>query len=873
MTRRLPRIPRLDWRHRFRDRLLLAMLVVSLGPLAIFAGVVVADLGSISRSTVDEANRSIFADQVDSHQHQLGSAAVQFQEKIGGVENQLRALRDRAGETLGKPQPPFPRPFSDFGRLHVLRPEGTDYTVVAAKPALRPAFDPARAAADAGATITLVDGLDKVLTADPSILRIWIADTDDAVVTTIPVLVDDRLRALDAEQLLNGDAGVFSATARDLTATPGSAPSWSEQERPGGGGALQVRWTDVYPTWKPGEVAVTAWLVVTASGHHYKLGFDIGVRQLVSGLVDNSLSGYTNGYGLLLSSGNRLLGLAGDLGAKDFGLARDWIGTSLPLTGDRGLRDGLLGIEQTGRATALAATLGDTEREFFTAAIVPTGWVLVTSVPKATLLPSAAEQPGLSRGIETGVRRILVHVIPVAVLLCALAFILATLMARRLVGPVGALTVAAERLADHPEEAVPPQGDDEVGLLATSLERMRGEVNASRDAILAAARELEGRVADRTTELRARNEELVALNNLAGSLTRSLDRGTLVADALEALRAMVPVLAGRGYGVTDGQPTLLSQWSESGAPAVADELTAAATLAIATRGLAMRPGPRGGTLVGLPLGAGAAPLGVLAVLIAPGWQLGGRTRALLGAVADQVGLALRTAQLSAEGRELAVLEERTRLAREIHDTLAQQLTAIVLQLEAAEAFVGRDRDRDRARAVVVAARDLARSALHEARRSVWNLRPAPLEATGLVAAIQLEADRWEARSGIRARVRSHGLPVPLSLAPQAEVALFRIVQEALSNVARHSGASRVDISIELDDTGLGLVIGDDGAGLDASRRENPGSFGLVSMAERARLVGGTLEIRSAPGAGTRLHVRVPLGENVDAGGDATQVPA
>jgi signal transduction histidine kinase len=122
-------------------------------------------------------------------------------------------------------------------------------------------------------------------------------------------------------------------------------------------------------------------------------------------------------------------------------------------------------------------------------------------------------------------------------------------------------------------------------------------------------------------------------------------------------------------------------------------------------------------------------------------------------------------------------------------------------------------------------------------------------------------------------VRSHGLPVPLSLAPQAEVALFRIVQEALSNVARHSGASRVDISIELDDTGLGLVISDDGAGLDASRRENPGSFGLVSMAERARLVGGTLEIRSAPGGGTRLQVRVPLGENVDAGGDATRVPA
>jgi two-component system, NarL family, sensor kinase len=238
-------------------------------------------------------------------------------------------------------------------------------------------------------------------------------------------------------------------------------------------------------------------------------------------------------------------------------------------------------------------------------------------------------------------------------------------------------------------------------------------------------------------------------------------------------------------------------------------------------------------------------------------ELEARTRTLLRGVGDLVGLALRTARLSAEGRELAVLEERTRLAREIHDTLAQQLTGIVLQLEAAEVFL--DRDQARARQVVVGARDQARSALAEARRSVWDLRPAPLEQTGLAAAVSHEARQWQARTGIAARVRTHGLPSPLSLDPQSEVALFRIVQEALANAARHSHAGRVDIRIELRGGVLRLGIRDDGDGFDAQALP-PGCFGLVGMAERARLAGATLEVDSTPGAGTRVSVRLPLAE-------------
>jgi two-component system NarL family sensor kinase len=262
-------------------------------------------------------------------------------------------------------------------------------------------------------------------------------------------------------------------------------------------------------------------------------------------------------------------------------------------------------------------------------------------------------------------------------------------------------------------------------------------------------------------------------------------------------------------------------------------------------------------LVGIPFAASEGDLGALVVACRPRTHLGERTRTLLGAVSDQVALALRAAQLAAEGRELAVLEERTRLAREIHDTLAQQLTAIVLQLEAAEAYV--ERSPGRAESLVVTARDLARSALQEARRSVWDLRPAPLEATGLVAALDREVRRWSQHSGITARLRADRLPNPLALQPSAEVGLLRIVQEALNNAARHSGARRVDVVVGRRDGALELSVSDDGSGFDSDTAPQPGSFGLVGMGERARLAGGSLEVSTAPGQGTRVTVRLPLG--------------
>jgi signal transduction histidine kinase len=161
---------------------------------------------------------------------------------------------------------------------------------------------------------------------------------------------------------------------------------------------------------------------------------------------------------------------------------------------------------------------------------------------------------------------------------------------------------------------------------------------------------------------------------------------------------------------------------------------------------------------------------------------------------------------------------------------------------------------------------MARSALQEARRSVWDLRPTPLTATGLVAALAAEVDGWTERSGIASSFEADGIRPPLALSPIAEVAVLRILQEALTNVARHSGARRVEVRLRRHDSEVRLTVEDDGAGFLTDGVTRLGSFGLIGMAERARLAGGTLTVTSAPGKGTSLTVEVPIG-------DAVAVPA
>jgi signal transduction histidine kinase len=216
-------------------------------------------------------------------------------------------------------------------------------------------------------------------------------------------------------------------------------------------------------------------------------------------------------------------------------------------------------------------------------------------------------------------------------------------------------------------------------------------------------------------------------------------------------------------------------------------------------------------------------------------------------------------QLLTQAREAGVLDERQRMAREIHDTLAQGLTGIITQLQAAgQARAAADRERR-----MEAAIRLARDSLSEARRSVSALRPEPLEAARLGEALAEVAGQWSALQGVAARVTTTG--DQRSLPPEVEVALLRTAQEALANVAKHAGATRVGLTLSFMDSEVALDVRDDGTGFDPAQPSASGDgtgFGLTGMRERIEGLSGTLEIESEPGAGTAISAFVPTGPDM-----------
>ncbi len=207
------------------------------------------------------------------------------------------------------------------------------------------------------------------------------------------------------------------------------------------------------------------------------------------------------------------------------------------------------------------------------------------------------------------------------------------------------------------------------------------------------------------------------------------------------------------------------------------------------------------------------------------------------------------AQLVTQAREAGVLDERQRMAGEIHDTLAQGLAGIITQIQAARRVW---HPPDRARAHVDRALDLARESLAEARRSVQALRPGQLSQAQLPDALRDLARRWSEENAVEMKCDVTGEPLPLS--PAIEKTLFRVAQEALTNVAKHARATRVGVTLSyLHDVVL-LDVRDDGVGITAAGEEG---FGLHNMNRRVRSVGGAMEIETAPGESTAIMVRVP----------------
>lgn len=222
-------------------------------------------------------------------------------------------------------------------------------------------------------------------------------------------------------------------------------------------------------------------------------------------------------------------------------------------------------------------------------------------------------------------------------------------------------------------------------------------------------------------------------------------------------------------------------------------------------------------------------------------------------------LAATRAELAAAEREAGVAEERARLSREIHDTLAQGFASVVTHLEAADAVL--DGDPARARGHVREAETVARASLDEARGLVWALRPPVLADGGLPAAL------GRVVAGVPGtELTISGEPRPLD--PDVEVTVLRAAQEALSNARRHAGASSVSVTLTYFDDTVALDVIDDGHGFDPAAVAAPGpdgGHGLRGMRERAERLHGTLSVESAPGEGTAIALSLPAGVGAGVG--------
>lgn len=211
-------------------------------------------------------------------------------------------------------------------------------------------------------------------------------------------------------------------------------------------------------------------------------------------------------------------------------------------------------------------------------------------------------------------------------------------------------------------------------------------------------------------------------------------------------------------------------------------------------------------------------------------------------------------EYAAQVEELTISQERQRMARELHDTLAQGLAGLILQLEAADSYL-ENGNQARAQSVVQQAMQRARTTLQEARRAIQALRPAVLERGNLVDALGHEVEQFSATVGLPATFEVSTAP-PI-VAPERALDILRIVQEALSNIARHAQASHVLVRLATDGGDLQVVIKDDGLGFDSSvGLDRPGCFGLAGMHERAERIGGTLQVESQVGRGTSVVLSI-----------------
>jgi nitrate/nitrite-specific signal transduction histidine kinase len=431
--------------------------------------------------------------------------------------------------------------------------------------------------------------------------------------------------------------------------------------------------------------------------------------------------------------------------------------------------------------------------------------------------------------------------------------------AERITEPIKELIAAAKKVArGNFDQRISASAGDELEELAKQFNLMAVQLQESYT-------HLEQKVADRT-------KELATLNTIAAEVSRSLNLEKIMNQALDEVLDAMGMEKGQAFCLEEETQTLILM-AHRGLPEDLVDYTARQPLQAGASGIAAREGKpivrrvaeySEGRLkqllseagiqmvISTPLMVKGKTVGVLDLGAINPRVVTPEELSLLTAIGHQIGVAVENAHLYEQAQQLAVIEERNRLARDLHDSVTQALYGVTLCAEAAARHL-RVGDADMAANHLREIQSTTHEALREMRLLIFELRPPILKRDGLTAALQTRLDAVEGRFGLSVTFVGNGNG---RLSPELEEGLYRVAQEALNNVLKHARASEVTVSLNRNQETVCLEIVDDGVGFDLATARDRGGFGLRCMEERTTELGGKLQVKSSPGEGTKVKVEV-----------------
>lgn len=437
--------------------------------------------------------------------------------------------------------------------------------------------------------------------------------------------------------------------------------------------------------------------------------------------------------------------------------------------------------------------------------------------------------------------------------------VIVTVGVKRITNPITQLIRAAQEIASgHFGRRISANTGDELEELAEQFNLMASQLQES-------YKHLERKVADRT-------KELATLNAIAAQVSHSLDLEAIMDSALDQVLEAVNMDTGQAFRLEENTQTLVSishrglsdafiklttrlqlgsslagQAAERGKPIISrasDYLDSEPRELLRKEGLQL--------VISIPLIAQGRAVGAINLGSRKLRTISSEELSLLASIGHQIGVAVENARLYEQAQQLAVMKERNRLARDLHDSVTQALYGVTLYSEAASRQL-LSGDTELVADHLCEIRNTAQESLREMRLLIFELRLPMLKSEGLAAALQARLEAVEARVGLETDFRTEGEG---HLSPDVEEGLYRIAQEALNNALRHAHARSVSVSLHLNNQTVALEVADDGIGFDPAAAQEQGGFGLRGMEERAARLGGTLRVESRPGEGSKITVEV-----------------